>query len=88
VQELLTESPDPSAEREANFFYGLFLRGHSLDTLRSDIDVSSDVVSHWKIMLNHDPWYGEALDIMVPFRKKVLDIFNSLIPSTTTPNGP
>jgi len=71
----------PSPEREASFFYGLFLRGHSLDNLRKDIDVSSDVVSHWRMMLNHDPYYREALDVMVPFRKKVLAIFNSLIDS-------
>ena len=38
---------DPLApQREAAFFYGLFLRGHDVDTLREDIDVprSMDVV--------------------------------------------
>ena len=30
-------------------------------------------------MLNHDPWYREALEVMVPFRKRVLAIFDSLI---------
>ena len=77
----LTEFHSTSPEREASFFYGLFLRGHSVDNLRGDIDVSSDVVSHWKIMLHYDPWYREALDVMLPFRKKVLAIFDSLIGS-------
>lgn len=78
MESLLTEITGPSAEREANFFYGLFLRGHSLDNLRKDIDVSSDVISHWETMRNYDPWYHEALVVMVPFRKKVLAIFDSL----------
>ena len=82
MESLNGEVNAPSPEREATFFYGLFLRGHSLDNLRDDIDVSADVVSHWEIMLGHDPWYREALDVMVPFRKKVLAIFNSLIAST------
>src|SRR5687768_9996170 len=78
--ELLSpEINGPSPEREARFFYGLFLRGHSLQDLREDIDDSSHVVSRWEIMLDHDPWYREALDVMLPFRKKVLAIFDSLI---------
>ena len=82
MESITGENAGPSPEREANFFYGLFLRGHSLDNLRSDIDVSPDVVTHWKIMTKFDPWYSEALDVMVPFRKKVLAIFDSLINST------
>ena len=70
-----------SPQREAAFFYGLFLRGHPLENLRRDIDVSADVVSQWETMLRHDPWYREALEVMVPFRKQVLAIFDSLITS-------
>ena len=34
------EEVDPQApQREAALFYGLFLRGHSAETLRRDIDV-------------------------------------------------
>ena len=76
---LSAEINGPAPEREARFFYGLFLRGHSLENLRGDIDVSNDVISHWKLMRNHDPWYREAVDVMLPFRKKVLAIFDSLI---------
>ena len=81
MESLPTEINGLSPQREAAFFYGLFLRGHSLESLRRDIDVSQDVVSHWETMLNHDPWYREALEIMVPFRKRVLAIFDSLITS-------
>ncbi len=70
-----------SPQREAAFFYGLFLRGHSLDGLREDIDVSADVVARWETMLGHDPWYREALEVIVPYRKRVLAIFESLITS-------
>ena len=81
MESLPTEINGLSPQREAAFFYGLFLRGHSVESLRQDIDVSTDVVTHWQMMLNHDPWYREALDVMVPFRKRVLAIFDSLITS-------
>jgi len=70
-----------SPQREAAFFYGLFLRGHSLDSLRKDIDISPDVVATWETLRHRDPWYGEALEVIVPFRKQVLAIFESLITS-------
>src|SRR6516225_1332886 len=42
------DDSDPLApQREAAFFYGLFLRGHSLDSLRQDIDVPRGVIDKW-----------------------------------------
>jgi len=42
------EELDPLApQREAAIFYGLFLRGHSADDLRRDIDVPRPLVSKW-----------------------------------------
>ena len=39
---------DPLApQREAAFFYGLFLRGHDVDTLRQDIDVPHPMIEKW-----------------------------------------
>ena len=39
---------DPLApQREAAFFYGLFLRGHDVDTLRQDIDVPRAMLDKW-----------------------------------------
>ena len=70
-----------SPQREAAFFYGLFLRGHSLESLRRDIDIAPEVVARWQTLRHRDPWYDEALEIIVPFRKQVLAIFESLITS-------
>ena len=68
-----------SPQREAAFFYGLFLRGHSLESLRNDIDVDQVVVARWHRLRNHDPWYHEAIEVILPYRKQVLEIFESLI---------
>ena len=39
---------DPLApQREAAFFYGLFLRGHSVEALRQDIDVPRSMLDKW-----------------------------------------
>ena len=39
------DDSDPMApQREAAFFYGLFLRGHPLEALRQDIDVPRGVI--------------------------------------------
>jgi hypothetical protein len=32
-------------------------------------------------MRSRDPWYREALEVILPFRKKVLAIFDSLVTS-------
>ena len=42
------EEYDPLApQREAAFFYGLFLRGHDVDALRQDIDVPHGMMDKW-----------------------------------------
>ena len=39
---------DPLApQREAAFFYGLFLRGHRVEDLRQDIDVPRNMLDKW-----------------------------------------
>ena len=39
---------DPLAsQREAAMFYGLFLRGHSVDALRRDIDIPKPLLQKW-----------------------------------------
>ena len=39
---------DPLApQREAAFFYGLFLRGHRVEDLRQDIDVPRNMLEKW-----------------------------------------
>ena len=81
VNSVPSEIEGISPHREAAFFYGLFLRGHSLESLRRDIDVSPETVARWQLMRRHDPWYDEALEVILPFRKQVLAIFESLITS-------
>lgn len=65
--------------REAAFFYGLFLRGHSVDELRRDIDVPPDILQRWTRMADQEPWYRDSLDRMLAYRKHVLAIFDSLV---------
>lgn len=64
---------------EAAFFYGLFLRGHPLQKLRADIDVSPKVLEDWQRMAMADPWYQATVERMVTYRKEVLAIFDSLV---------
>ena len=46
---------DPLApQREAAMFYGLFLRGHSAETLRRDIDVPRPVLEKWLNKRRHE----------------------------------
>ncbi len=81
MEELFVEVNTLSPQREAAFFYGLFLRGHSLESLRQDIDIAPEVLSKWENLQARDPLYREAIEIMVPYRKRVLAIFESLIHS-------
>ena len=81
MEALFTEVNTMSPHREAAFFYGLFLRGHSVESLRRDIDVAPEVLAKWATLQDHDPLYREAIEVMVPYRKRVLAIFESLITS-------
>ena len=81
MEDLFVEVNTLSPQREAAFFYGLFLRGHSLESLRQDIDIAPEVLAKWENLQTRDPLYREAIEIMVPYRKRVLAIFESLIHS-------
>ncbi len=70
----------PPPQREAAFFYGLFLRGHSADELRQDIDVPQDVAARWnRIREEADPGFPETTRRAYEFRKQVLAIFDFLV---------
>ena len=60
-------------------FYGLFLRGHSADTLRRDIDVPRKLLD--KLMKRHQN--EQAMRAKVAraywYRKQVLAIFDELV---------
>ncbi|MGH9534736.1 MAG: hypothetical protein ACRD2E_07760 [Terriglobales bacterium] len=82
-------APNPSAtaapadfeapEREAAFFYGLFLRGHSYQQLRQDIDVPADVLDRWQRASRRDPRFASLADQALAYRRRVLAIFKSLV---------
>ena len=68
-------------QREAAFFYGLFLRGHSAEKLRRDIEVPPAVLAKWHREAEREPELRDILGRMVEYRRNVLAIFDSLIGS-------
>jgi hypothetical protein len=66
-------------QREAAFFYGLFLRGHSVEQLRRDIEVPAEVLTRWERELRGQPEQRAFLDRIVQYRRHVLAIFESLL---------
>lgn len=71
---------DPAAPmKEAAMFYGLFLRGHNLESLRRDIDVPKATLEKWLGPRRFEPNFRENLRRMYHFRKQVLAIFNELV---------
>lgn len=71
---------DPLApQREAAIFYGLFLRGHSADDLRRDIDVPRPLLTKWLQPQRYEESFRDSLYRMYSYRKKVLAIFDELV---------
>src|ERR1700736_168371 len=66
-------------QREAAFFYGLFLRGHSADELRRDIEVPPHVLACLHREAERGPALRDFLERMVKYPRHVLAIFESLI---------
>ena len=66
-------------QREAAFFYGLFLRGHSAEELRRDIAVPAAVRAKWDREGEREPQLRPALERIVRYRQSVLAIFEGLI---------
>jgi hypothetical protein len=71
---------DPLApQREAAFFYGLFLRGHDIEELRQDIDVPRSTVEKWMKANDFEASFRENLQRVYTYRKQVLAIFDGLV---------
>jgi hypothetical protein len=68
-------------QREAAFFYGLFLRGHSAEQLRRDIQVPAAVLAKWHREAEREPELRDVFSRMVEYRRHVLAIFDLLIGS-------
>jgi hypothetical protein len=66
-------------QREAAFFYGLFMRGHSADQLRRDIAVPAAVLAKWDRETVREPQLRPVLERIVQYRQHVLAIFENLI---------
>jgi len=60
-------------------FYGLFLRGHSAETLRRDIDVPRPLLEKWRKQSRYAGGFREALQRVYQYRKQVLAIFDELV---------
>jgi hypothetical protein len=72
---------DPLApRREAAMFYGLFLRGHNVESLRRDIDVPMELLKKWLHghQYDHDN-FRDNLKQLYHYRKQVLAIFDQLV---------
>ncbi len=71
-------------QREAAFFYGLFLRGHSAEELRRDIEVPQAVLIKWHREAEREPSVRDVLTRIVEYRRHVLAIFESLVGSDSS----
>jgi hypothetical protein len=72
-------------QREAAFFYGLFLRGHSAEELRRDIEVPQDVLLKWHREAEREPLLRDVFTRMVDYRRHVLAIFEALVDTESRP---
>ena len=72
-------------QREAAFFYGLFLRGHSAEELRRDIEVPPAVLLKWHREAEREPTLRDVFTRMVEYRRHVLAIFEALLDTESRP---
>ena len=71
---------DPQAPmREAALFYGLFLRGQSVDSIRRDIDIPKAVVKKVLKTRANEENLRKAMRRTYVYRQEVLRIFNELV---------
>jgi hypothetical protein len=82
IEEVLQDFQFP--QREAAFFYGLFLRGHKPEELRRDIAVPAAVLAKWDRESQRQPHLRSMLERVVEYRRHVLAIFENLIGHDTS----
>ena len=83
AEEMLHDLAYP--QREAAFFYGLFLRGHSAAQLRRDIEVPPAVLLKWHRQAEREPMMRDVFTRMVEYRRHVLAIFEALLDIESRP---
>ncbi|MBI3210232.1 MAG: hypothetical protein HYZ37_15205 [Candidatus Solibacter usitatus] len=75
---------DPLAtRREAAMFYGLFLRGHSAESIRKDIEIPKETLSKWRRRYRGNA-FQENLQRVYEYRKQVLAVFEELVTNERT----
>jgi hypothetical protein len=75
-----TEEFDPSGpQKEAAIFYGLFLRGHSAEILRRDIDIPRKLMEKWLKAPQYEDSFRDGMRRIYSYRKQVLAIFDELV---------
>ena len=72
-------------QREAAFFYGLFLRGHSAEELRRDIEVPQAVLLKWHREAEREPMLRDVFTRIVEYRRHVLALFSALVDTESRP---
>ncbi len=72
-------------QREAAFFYGLFMRGHSAEELRRDIEVPPAVIAKWHKEAQREPGLKDVFERMIEYRRHVLAIFETLVGAELKP---
>ena len=78
--QVIRDEFDPAAPmKEAAMFYGLFLRGHSVEALRRDIDVPKETLEKWLRPRRYEPNFRDSLRRIYQYRKQVLAIFDELV---------
>ena len=71
---------DPLAvQREAAMFYGLFMRGHSPEKLRKDIEIPRTIFEKWLRHPHYDGEFRENVKRIYKFRRQVLAVFDELV---------
>jgi hypothetical protein len=74
------EDFDPIAvHKEAAMFYGLFLRGHSPDKLRADIDIPKTMIAKWLQNRGYEGDFRDSVKRVYAFRRQVLAVFDELV---------
>ena len=68
-------------QREAAIFYGMFLRGRSVEEIRQEIDISPKLFQKWMRAREYGPDFRDNLRRMYAYRKQVLAIFESFVTS-------
>lgn len=79
VTQAHTEFDPVDIQREAATFYGLFLRGHSPEQLRRDIEIPKTTFDKWLTHPHYEGDFRENVKRIYYFRKQVLAVFEELV---------